>query len=316
MYVRLKTLLLIGPVVAVAAVGPHGGAGRQKAPAMRPICDMTAQDRYKGEDGGLYGMGRNSPPEEQRNAAMAAVTKIQPLDSQGTPSKDGKVVLVSISMSNATQEFSYFKVIADNDQGKSPSVTIVDCAQGGQAMAEWVDPAAPTWSEAERRLARAGVTDSQVQSAWIKLANKRPTGDLQDHGRKLESDTLAVVRNAKAKFPNLRIAYLSSRIYGGYSNGPLNPEPYAYESGFVARWLVQDQIAGEKGLNCDPKKGDVVAPVLVWGPYLWADGTIPRERRACLEEGRPWARRNASEPVWESQSRADAPRVLQERRTC
>ena len=57
----------------------------------------------------------------------------------------------------------------------------------------------------------------------IKLANKGPRGDLQTHGRKLQRDTLAVIQNAKARFPHLRIAYLSSRIYGGYSSGPLNP---------------------------------------------------------------------------------------------
>ena len=26
---------------------------------------MTAEDRYKGEDGGLYGGGKNEPPETQ-----------------------------------------------------------------------------------------------------------------------------------------------------------------------------------------------------------------------------------------------------------
>lgn len=53
----------------------------------------------------------------------------------------------------------------------------------------------------------------------------------------------------KQKFPNLRIACLSSRIYGGYATTHLNPEPYAYESAFVVRWLIQDQIKGEPSLN-------------------------------------------------------------------
>ena len=76
--------------------------------------------------------------------------------------KDGRIVLVSISMSNATQEFSRFKQLADADPDKSPLVTIVDCAQAGQAMAQWVDPKGKPWAEADRRLEAAQVTHPQV----------------------------------------------------------------------------------------------------------------------------------------------------------
>jgi hypothetical protein len=238
---------------------------------------MSADDRYEGQDGGLYGAGKNEPPPEHRQAAEAALAAIQPLDSSSKPNDSGTVGFVSISMSNATQEFSTFKRLADADADKSPRVTIVDCAQGGQAMAEWVDPQGRPWQEAVRRLTAAKVAPGQVQIAWIKLANKGPRGTLEEHGRKLEKDTLAVIHNAKAKFPNLRVAYLSSRIYGGYTMGPLNPEPYAYESAFPARWLIQRQIKGDEQLNHDVTRGDVRAPVLLWGPYLWADGTTPRK---------------------------------------
>lgn len=152
-------------------------------------------------------------------------------------------------------------------------------------MAEWVDPQAQPWQIAQRRIASAGVTDQQVQVAWIKLANKGPRGELHDHGDKLKTDTLAVIQNAKQKFPNLRVAYLASRIYGGYTSGGLNPEPYAYETAFVCRWLIQDQIAGQKELNYDAARGDVKAPVLLWGPYFWADGTTPRK-----SDGLVWSR--------------------------
>jgi len=68
-------------------------------------------------------------------------------------------------------------------------------------MAEWAPPDARPWEEARRRLARASVSPRQVQAAWIKLANKGPTGSLQSHGHKLERDTLAVLHNAKAQYP-------------------------------------------------------------------------------------------------------------------
>jgi hypothetical protein len=267
------------------------GAGAQavkqfgEKTGFKPLTEMTADDRYKEQDGGLYGAGRNTPPDAHRKQAESELAQIQPLDAAGKPAKDGKIVLVSISMSNATQEFSRFKQIADADPAKSPLLTIVDCAQGGQAMAEWVGPQAPPWGEAARRLESAGVSPQQVQVAWVKLANKGPRGDLEDHGKQLQKDTLAVLQNAKAKFPNLRIVYLGSRIYGGYAASGLNPEPYAYESAFVCRWLIQDQIKGEPALNFDASRGEVKAPLLLWGEYFWADGTTPR-----ASDGLIWTR--------------------------
>jgi len=269
------------------ANGSGSAAGQRKAPDhLPPLCDMTASDRYEGEDGGLYGNGFNTPPEAHARAAQAQLARVQPLDPAGKPAANGRIVLVSLSMSNATQEFSHFKQVADADPRKSPKLTIVDCAQGGQAMAEWAPPDGRPWAEAMQRLARARVTPDEVQVAWIKLANKSPRGSLQEHGQKLEADTLALLHNARVRFPNLRIAYLGSRTYGGYANGALNPEPYAFESAFPARRLVQRQIKG------DPELAESKAPLLLWGPYLWAEGTKGRkldnlvwERSDFVEDG-------------------------------
>lgn len=271
-----------GPVVRAIRLGSRaagnkvGDSGKSSA-SLKPLTEMTAEDRYKGEDGGLYGGGRNEPPAAHQEAAKKQTERIVPLDADGNPSKDGKIGLVSLSMSNATQEYSLFKQMADRDPQKSPQAVIVDCAQGGQAMAEWADPTARAWAEADRRLAQAKVSPKQVQVVWVKLANKGPRGDLAEHGRRLQKDTLAVLHNAGARFPNLRIAYLSSRIYGGYAINPLNPEPYAYEGAFVVRWLIQDQIEGNRDLRYDDANGTGKVPFLLWGPYLWADGTTPRK---------------------------------------
>lgn len=250
-----------------------GGAGNQrKAPeSLKPLTDMTADDTYEGEDGGLYGKGSNEPPEALRKSAEAALAQIQPLDPEGKPSDSGRVVLVSISMSNATQEFSFFKGIADKDSRKSDKLTIVDCAQGGQAMAQWVPEDGRPWQEAMNRIERAGVTPEQVQVAWIKLANVGPSGSMKEHLDKLEADTTTVLHNAKKRFPNLRIAYLGSRIWAGNATGGLNPEPYAYEGAFSVRHLIQKQMSGDESL------ASAKSPLLLWGPYLWAEGEKGRK---------------------------------------
>lgn len=43
------------------------------------------------------------------------------------------------------------------------------------------------------------------------------------------------------------------------------------------RWLIQEQISGKPDLNWDPAKGAVKSPLLLWGPYLWADGEKGRK---------------------------------------
>ncbi len=242
------------------------GSQRPAPETLTPLCDLGADGRYEGEEGGLYGKGHNEAPAALREAAAAVLPAIRPLDASGNPSEDGKVVLVSISMSNATQEFSTFKQIADADPRKSGHLAIVDCAQGGQAMAEWVPAEGRPWQEAMNRLERAGVDPRQVQVAWVKLANKNPQGTMAEHLAKLEADTTKVLQIAKARFPNLRIAYLGSRIWAGNAKGGLNPEPYAYEGAFAVRRLIQRQMAGDEALA--PEK----TPLLLWGPYLWAQG--------------------------------------------
>jgi hypothetical protein len=253
-----------------------GGGGRpanqRKAPdSLKPLTDMTSDEVYEGEDGGLYGKDSNEPPEALKKSAESALAQIKPLDAEGKPSDRGKIALVSISMSNATQEFSFFKTIADKDSRKSAKLTIVDCAQGGQTMAAWSQPEGRPWPEAMNRLQRAEVSPQQVQVAWVKLANAGPSGSKTEHLATLEADTLKVLHLLKERFPNLRIAYLASRIYAGYATSGLNPEPYAYEGAFAVRHLIQQQISGDESLALTK------SPLLLWGPYLWADGEKGRK---------------------------------------
>lgn len=258
-----------------------------------PLTEM-GEGPYKEQTGGLYGRGRNVPPESHLTAAQAQTALIQPLDAEGNPSDAGQIVLISLGMSNTTQEFSVFKKLADADPNKSPDLVIVDCAQGGQAAHEWAYPVTggmqnrpSPWDVMDQRIRLAGVTAAQVQVVWIKQAQITPAhlGEFPAHAESLRNDIAEILHRLTARFPNLRLAYLSSRIYAGYATTGLNPEPYAYESAFSVRWLIESQIANDPNLNYDPAQGEVKAPLLLWGPYLWADGIKPRQ-----SDGLVWTR--------------------------
>ncbi len=262
-----------------------------------PLTELA--QAYKGEDGGLYGNGRNEPPQAHAQAARKMLAEIVPRNAQGRPAREGKIVFISVGMSNTTQEFSKFKQLADADPAKSPGVVIVDCAQGGQDVADWADPEnrfrkdrPNPWDVLEQRLRQAGVTAEQVQVAWIKQARRMPAqyGEFPEHAREFAGHLRKLVQMLRERLPNLRIAYLSSRIYAGYATTPLNPEPYAYETAFAVRWLIQEQIAGRPELNYDPARGAVRAPLLLWGPYLWADGLNPRKSDGLVWKREDFAR--------------------------
>jgi PKD repeat protein len=250
-----------------------------------PLNDL-GRGNYQGFTGGLYPAGSDTPPAAHAAAALAIATdQIKPLDALGNPdSANGRVVMISIGMSNATDEFASkgtrtFKLRADADPAKNPQLVIVDGAQGGQDAPAWIHPNAMTWSVVNLRLIAAGVTPEQVQVAWLKeaLAHPNTYGAFPAHAQTLQSDLEIILRNLKTNFPNIKITYLSTRTRA-YTNTPtdLNPEPFAFETGFAVKWTVEDQINGAGNLNFDPAQGAVVAPLSLWGPYIWADGLTAR----------------------------------------
>lgn len=266
--------------------GAKRPVGGKSSLELIPLTDLPAEANYHGESGGLYGEGRNEPPPAHQQAAQREAEKIVPLDAEGRPDPAGKIGLISSGMSNVTQEFQQFMRLAAADAEKSPRVVIVDGAQGGQEASDWAHPdqryrqeRPDPWEVLDARLKQAGLSPLQVQVLWLKQARRNPAklGAFPKHAEIMKEDLQVVLAEMKRRFPNLRIAYLSSRIYAGYAGSPLNPEPYAYESAFTMRWLVRDQIAGQPPLNYDSARGPVKAPLLLWGPYLWANGEQGRK---------------------------------------
>jgi hypothetical protein len=258
------------------AVKPETGVSA----GLVPLSDMSGTERYKGEVGGLYAAGRNTPPEAHGKAAMEMAAKLQPLDAEGKPSPTGKIVLLTHGMSNTTNESERFLELANADPRKNPSLILIDGAQGGMDARKWLADTpsrrgTSPWEALDKRIKNAGVTAQQVQVIWMKhaLARVAQYGEFPKHAVKLKDDQAEITRMLKKRFPNLRIIYLSSRSYAGYATTELNPEPFAYESAFAVRWLIEDQIKGEPELSY----ADGKAPLLLWGPYLWADGEKGRK---------------------------------------
>lgn len=259
-----------------------------------PLTDMGTAN-YLGFAGGLYPNAANTVPATHAAEGLRRGNALRPLNATGRPDAAGKYVLLSIGMSNTTQEFCSggsglpcdewtFTGQATRDGSVNhTSLAIVNGAMGGRSASFWDSPSDADYDRIrDTRLAPQGLSEQQVQVVWLKVANPGPSVSLPSP--QADADTLLsqmgdIVRALKIRYPSLQQVFVSSRIYAGYATSSLNPEPYAYESGFAVKWLVEAQIRQMAGGGADPRAGDLAyerAPWLAWGPYLWADGTNPR----------------------------------------
>jgi hypothetical protein len=248
-----------------------------------PVTDLGA-GFYQGVQGGLYPGGSNLRPPAHEAAGIAIANAIGPLDTLGAPDPTtGRVVFVSIGMSNCTQEFSAFVPKSNADPVRKPNVRTIDCALGGQTANILAQPTSAYWDTVATRLRGHGSSPLQVQVVWLKDANANPTGGFAVTRDTLTAQFFRIVQIIKQKLPNAKLCYFTSRIYAGYASSTLNPEPYAYENAYSVKQVIAQQLSGDPALNFDSAQGPVVAPWLSWGPYLWADGLTPRS------DGLTWA---------------------------
>ena len=94
-------LALLGTAIAC---GDSGSGMSPRLAGRVPLPDL-AGNSYKGFVGGLYPGGSNTEPVAHAAAGQARAQAVTPLDASGAPSAGGKVVLLSLGMSNTAQEF-------------------------------------------------------------------------------------------------------------------------------------------------------------------------------------------------------------------
>ncbi|MCL1909806.1 MAG: DUF3106 domain-containing protein [Kiritimatiellaeota bacterium] len=244
------------------------------APA-HPLTALTdfGATTFQGKKGGLYPDGSNERPAAHNTEGLRIANAIKPLDANGKPDDaNGRIVWLSIGMSNTAQATQAFFAQVRNLPELNPKLELVDGAFGGQAINQINRPDAPYWNNvAAQRLKPRGLTPGQVQIVWYKQAEMGPTEtDFVKYTAELKSKYADVVRILKREYPNLKIVYMSPRSYGGYAKTKLNPEPFAWYTGWTIKFLIEDQINGAAGLRFTGENAP--APWLAWGPYLWADG--------------------------------------------
>lgn len=281
-----------GDAVVVTPTPPPASTG-DDTPI--PLIDMGAAT-YKGFSGSLYPNNSNEMPAAHAQEGLARAGLIQPLDSAGNPSPTGKVVLLSVGMSNAAREFgvpgrqqdwTFIGQATADETVNHTTLAIINGARSGQVASDWESPTHYNYNWIrDNQLVPNGLTENQVQIIWMKMAN----GDASSHPGLPERDADAyilmqrmgnVLRALKTRYPNLQQVFISSRVYAGYAGADrLNPEPYAYESGFAVKWLIEAQIQQMATGVINEVAGDLnyntVAPWIAWGPYMWANGTTPR----------------------------------------
>jgi len=277
-----KTFLLFAFAFIVSSVlAQNCGQISFGNPAYVPINDLST-GTWNAFMGGLYPNGSNFIPATHKKAGLQMANQIQPLDKDGIPDPiNGKIVFISIGMSNTTMAFSTFIPMGSADINKNLKVKLVDCAEGGMSSDIISIVNAKSYhhywdTTMVKRLTTAGVTNMQVQAIWYKEAY--PVGNLslspQTYSDSLTIQSKRIMNIIKSKFPNAKICYIASRIYAGYATSTLNPEPYGYWQGWSMKWMIEDQITNDPMLQYSGARPN--SPWLAWGTYNWANGTIPR----------------------------------------
>lgn len=259
-----------------------------------PLSDMSASASYAGLSGGLYGDGISVLPANALDSARAAAARVLPAS--------GRFAVLSVGYSNWSWEFCCQATITANPGPATGSfmarakvdpavrrepMVLVNGAMYGQANGAWDDASDTDYNLVRQRLAAKNLTEAQVRVVLLKVTHTQPTVPLPASNADayaLAASTGNVIRALRARYQNLQMVFVLSRIYGGYATVHLNPEPYAYEGGFAVQRVVRAKLAQDSTGVIDPLVGDLSGVWVGWGPYLWADGVAPRS------DGLTWQR--------------------------
>lgn len=245
-----------------------------------PISSLVGGS-YMGFEGGLYD-GTNVMPAAHASAA---------------PVLSGPVVMLSLGMSNARQFWcSGSGQVSSNgpcdavsfmaSNSAVPSVDFCNYAANFHTAPFWTGIAPRgnygwgTSPPTGDRLGQCGLTNADPDVVWVQLANNMqqlPGPALPDPNAdayRMVEQFGDMLRKMSVEMPNVRQVFFSPRRHAECASpSSVNPEPYAYETGWAIKWLIGAQITQRASNQVDPRAGDLLGavPWIDWGPYLWDD---------------------------------------------
>lgn len=273
------------------------------ASTLIPITDLGPKPYAHGWSGGLWENGSNTPEPDHLAAGLRFAGQIVPRNVAGTPDPDGKIVFVSVGDSTVdrvscrgglvecTNNSFFARAAAEPRFRNRDKVVFVNGANPYLDAAAWT--LTHEYARISSGLALQGLSDQQVQVAWMILTNPMPVHPImpvqyaESYTNKIYMAEAA--RVMKNRFPNLSIIYISSSPYRGYS---AYGEPHGFEDAYTVKMIVSGQAETMRieGIpHWDTRMGNLSyisggAPYLTWGPYLWANGDTPRR------DGLTWMR--------------------------
>ncbi len=247
---------------------------------MVPLTDISASQGYKPDassstllyQGGLYPNGSNSAPSAHHTAGLAAVANVQPRNTSGAiDSGSGKIVMLSIGLSNTTQEFcqpQYQGFVAAPSAGTNPTtqcnswtfmgqaagdsrvrgyptLTMINGARGGQSVEHWnAEGTGTDGTDADSNLnniltslTNQGLTEAQVQVIWLKLASNLVSYSAPSLTAASSGGT------ADAHVLEKNLAKVVSRLKDRYPN---------LQQVFLSSRFASPQQPGETGVSPEP----------------------------------------------------------------
>jgi hypothetical protein len=274
--ILFSILILLSSVISLSAQ-TNGD------PAYVPINDL-GKDLFQGRQGGLYPNGSNTMPESHQKGFSSQVALIKPLDSNGSPSANGKIAFALVGASSPKIEFPYIEERARSLPNINANLAFVNIGQGGLTYEKLLDASDRYWqNNVPAALKSQNISAQQVQVVWLKSDSLRRDDPLTfpatpEYEKGLIKE---IVQKIKLAFPNCQVIYFTARnttVYvddSGVENGGIkHAEPRAYFNGWGIKWAIEDQINGDPELAYTGSAAK--APIMVWGFYFWCRGAQPR----------------------------------------
>ncbi|MBX7153416.1 MAG: T9SS type A sorting domain-containing protein [Bacteriodetes bacterium] len=246
-----------------------------------PLVDLQGK-QWRGFTGGLYYNGLNTRPADHKNKALQQAAAIKPLDGNGMQSATGKIVWIGVGASNPRTEFLRFSNQIDTMGKKNPALKLINTCIGGQGIQKMNVATDNYWKQAEKQLADSGLTNKQVQIAWIETDNTQ-TADttFPKAAETLRDEFRTLLQTMRTLYPNLKLCYITARAYSGFvdldagatvGRGLLHPRDYY--NGWSIKMLIEKQMNGDAEYAFEGALATI--PFITWGSYHWTDGSKQR----------------------------------------